>query len=416
VRGTHGRPALVTWTIAAVIGWVAIAWLGFRLFTSEPRSAAFDLDLLLRAGRSIAAGQSPYDPSLVAGQAPRAVDLFFSYPPIVGQAMVPLAGFPAGFVFLVWSAAAIALFAVVILRVVTVVGSTARRSTAAAASIAIAAGTFPFVIAVLFGNLDAFFPALYGLALVAALSSRRRDSLIGGAAIAIATVTKLYPAGLGLWFAVRAIRDRGSDTGRSALLVLAAAIGVVTCLVGISVVAFGLGPWQDYATVASTAARAGLVDGRNLAPAAQVALWVGGDSGLARFLHLAVVAAATATIVIAAWYRRDPLESLAWAAAASLLLLPVGWIHYPAALMPFVAAAVLRSEALDAAARRRVRLLAASAVVAGAAALTWLPLLWLAVVLGLLSVNRSIPASARPDARERATSTPSAAVAEGASR
>jgi hypothetical protein len=409
------RSSLAIWVVGAVAGWATIGWLAVQLFTDQPRRAAFDLGLLLGAGRAVAAGGSPYDPAIIAGHAPRAVDLFFSYPPIVGQAMVPLAGLPLGLVYLAWSVAAIALFAVVTLRLRTVIGSSTRTATLATASIALAAATLPFTIAILFGNLDAFFPALYGLALVAALSGRRRDSIAGGFAIAVAAATKLYPAGLGLWFAIRALRDRGTDRGGSALVTLVAAIGAGLVIVGISVAAFGLAPWQDYAALAATAARADLVDGRNVAPAAQLALWLGADSGLARLLHLAIVAAAVAVIAGAAWFRRDPVESLAWAATATLLLLPIGWIHYPAALMPFVAAAALRADALDAAAARRVRLLTVAAILAAAAALTWLPLLWLATVLGLLAVNQSVPA-ATPDAVERTARAGGSTVAQGAAR
>jgi hypothetical protein len=288
--------------------------------------------------------------------------------------------------------------------------------TAATASIALAAATFPFVIAIVFGNLDAFFPALYGLALAAALSGRRGVSLIGGIAIAVGAITKLYPAGLGLWFAVRAIRNRRGHGGRSALLVLVAAIGTVVVLVGISLATYGVGPWQDYAAVATTAARADLVDGRNLAPAAQVALWFGAGNGLARPLHLAIIAVAVAVIVVAAWFRRDPLESLSWAAAATLLLLPVGWIHYPVVLMPFVGAALLRADTLQAAAARSVRILAAAAILTAAAALTWLPFLWLSVTLGLLAVNRSVPVVARPEELETERRVAPAPAASGASR
>jgi hypothetical protein len=415
-RQIRPRSYLAIWLVAAAIAWAAIAWLAVRLFLAVPRSAAFDLDLILGAGRSVAAGGSPYDPALIAGHAPRAVDLFFSYPPIVAQAGALVAGLPLALVFALWSTVAVALFAITIKRIAPLVGSATQGVTAVAAAVALAATTLPFIIAVLFGNLDALFPALYGLVLVAALSPRRWDGTIGGIAIAIGTLTKLYPAGLGLWFVVRAARDRGTPRGMAAVVVVATAVGAALVMVGISLAAFGLTPWQDYVAAAATAARADLVDGRNLAPAAQLALWLGVGNEPARILHLGVVAAALGITVAAAWFRQDPLESLSWAAAATLLLLPVAWIHYPAALMPFVAAAVLRADLLDAESARRVRRLAAAAIVMAAAALTWLPLLWLAVFLGLLAVNRSVPATAAPDAYQRETPSAAATVAEAATR
>ena len=83
--------------------------------------------------------------------------------------------------------------------------------------------------------------------------------------------------------------------------------------------------------------------------------------------------------------------------------------------MPFVAAAVLRADALDATAARRVRVLTVAAILAAAASLTWLPLLWLATVLGLLAVNQSVPA-ATPDAIERTARASGPTVAQGAAR
>src|SRR2546427_456490 len=70
VRGPAGLPA-VAWVVVGVIGWTALAALAARLLATQPPSAGFDLELLLEAGRRIAAGQSPYDPALVGGAALR---------------------------------------------------------------------------------------------------------------------------------------------------------------------------------------------------------------------------------------------------------------------------------------------------------------------------------------------------------
>ncbi|MBA2380752.1 MAG: DUF2029 domain-containing protein, partial [Chloroflexi bacterium] len=370
--------------IAAAVGWAGVGYLGWIMFSATPRIAAFDLDLLVNAGRLIGQGGSPYSPALVAGQPPLAVDLFYSYPPVVGQALAPIAGLPLGLIAVLWSAIAILLFAAVTVRIAALVGSTARPRTVAAAAIAAAAATFPLLIAVLFGNLDAFFPWLFGLVLVGALSTRPRDQAIGGAAIALGALTKLYPSGFGLWFVVRSARpSRDAASRRQWLIPVAAAIVATLAVVAVSVLVFGLGPWQDYASVAATAARAELVDPRNGGPAAQLALWLHADSGLARLLHLPVLAAALLAIAGAAWFREDVVESLAIATVATLVLLPVSWIHYPAALLPFVAAAVLRAHGRDPATDRRVRVrvLAVAALVAAAISIAWLPSLWLAVGL-----------------------------------
>jgi hypothetical protein len=243
------------------------------------------------------------------------------------------------------------------------------------------------LVAVLFGNLDAVFPALYGLVLVAAISPRRADGLAGGAALALGGLTKVYPGALGLWFLVRWLRHRRLPDAPRWLVPVAAAIAVAAVAVGVSVLVFGLEPWQDYSTVAATAARAELVDHRNDAPAAQLALWLGASSDTARLLHLPVLAAALLAIVAAAWRVRDPHESVAIAATASLFVLPISWVHYPAVLIPFGIAAVIR--VTDPRGRTRIATLLAVALVVGAVAILWLPLLWLAIALALAAVHRS---------------------------
>ena len=389
------RNDAILWTIAAVAFWATTAYLGVLMFNTVPRSAAFDLDLLVDAGRSIGAGQSPYDPAVLRGVVPDAVDLFYSYPPIVGQVLVPISGLPLGLIAILWAVAAVVLLAVAVVRIGALVAPAVPARTVAAATVAVAAMTFPLLIAVLFGNLDAFFPALYGFVLIGALSSVRRDGVIAGVAIAIGALTKVYPAGFGLWFLIRAVRPgSGADRRRLLVPVISAATTAVA-MVAASVAIFGLGPWQDFAKVASTAAQAGLVDGRNAGPAAQVALWIDADNGLARLLHLPVVGLAVIAIVAAAWFRDDPLESLAIAATATLYLLPISWIHYPAALLPFVAAAVLRAHAGDGRAIRVVWTFAALGMLAGAVSIAWRPSLWLAVAFALLAVHASIPGPKR---------------------
>jgi hypothetical protein len=368
------------WIVIAVIGWAMIAWLGIRLYSATPRAAGFDLELLLRAGRDVAAGRSPYDPALLGGTAPDATGLFFSYPPIVAQAFVLISFAPSAVVFLAWSIGAVAALLAVAKRLRETIRAAASAGSVALAVLAVASLTFPFTIAVLFGNVDAFFPALYGLALVAAISPRRSAGIAGGLAVAIAAAAKLYPAGLGLWFAVRAIRDR------RALLTVAVAVGGAAVLIAVSLAVGGLNPWRDYATVLGAASRAELLDPDNVAPAAIIARLLGRDSDFARLAQILISAGAVVATVWAAWKRPDPVESLAIAAAATLTLLPVTWIHYPAALIPFGVAALLRSHGRAAA---QTRLLIGAAVVAAGASIAFLPLLWLAIALLLAGVQAS---------------------------
>ena len=379
---------LSIWLTVGVIGWAMVAWLAARGFSASPPTAGFDLELVLRAGRDVAAGRSPYDPAILAGAPPEAVGLFFSYPPVVAQAFAPFAGIPAGVMFLGWSALAMTALFAVAERIRRSLGANVLAGATGLGAVAAGALTFPFVVAILFGNLDAAFPALYGLALVAAASPRTSDRALGGVAVALAALAKLYPAGLAIWFAVRAIRDRGSGAGTTLLAI----VGAGAALLVASLVVGGLGPWQDYARVVAAAGQADLIDSRNVAPAAQIALLAGLGSDTARLIHLPIAVAAVLVTVWAAWVRPDPVESLAIAAVCTLVLLPVSWIHYPAALIPFGVAAALRSRGMSGGST--VRWLLAASVAISIVALVWLPLLWVGVATALIAVHRSRPAGA----------------------
>jgi hypothetical protein len=156
---------------------------------------------------------------------------------------------------------------------------------------------------------------------------------------------------------------------------------------GASLAIFGTGIWTDYLNVVRTGAGAGLVDGRNLGPAAQLAMLLSLGDGGARTIQVAVTVGALALTAWASWTRADPLEGIAWATAASLVTLPVTWYHYPAACIPLAIAALLRAHGTPAFALT-VRSVAA-AVVLAAVALLALPLLWIAVVLMVVAVRQS---------------------------
>ena len=94
----------------------------------------------------------------------------------------------------------------------------------------------------------------------------------------------------------------------------------------------------------------------------------------------------------AAWARRDPVESFAWATAASLVTLPVTWYHYPSALIPIAIAAGLRARGSDS---RPVWSLLVAAGVVAAVSIAALPLLYVAMGLVIAAARRSAPAPAR---------------------
>jgi hypothetical protein len=385
----QARLPIAAWAVLGGGMWAGIALLAARMFATVPPSAGFDLELLLAAGRDIAAGRSPYDPAMVAGIAPAGTSLFYSYPPLVAQVASFVAGMPAWSVFAAWSLAAVAGVGAVALVLRNLLAPDLDGRVVAAGSIAAAAVVLPFAIGILFGNVDVFFPLLYGLLLAGCLSRRPRDQVLGGVALAIAVLAKVHPAVLGLWLIARLVRRRVLREEEMAPIVrtIAGAAATGALLVGISVLFSGPGVWIEYVRVIGVMSGSDLLDPRNAGPATQIALLVGGDNGLVRLVHLPVAIGAIAVTGWAAVARRDPLESLAWAAAASLFILPVTWYHYPAALLPFGIAAMLHAWGTPTA--TRVALVLGGASVLAAAGLIWAPLLWAAVALVVVAAWQS---------------------------
>ena len=371
----------VTWLVVGVIAWGGLILLVVRLATTTATGAGFDLELLLDAGRAVAAGRSPYDPDMLSGSSPTSTSLFYSYPPPIAQALSPLASVPSPVMLGAWwvVAAAGALAA----------GEGLRRRLAPSrrpleTAIALAASlplTLPLAVGLLFGNLDAWFPMLYGVMLLAAVAPSSGTVLAGGLALVVASL-KLHPASLGLWFLVRARRSR--DGGARRVVAVSAAGGAA--VLALSLALGGSALWRDYALVVQAGTGAEFIDPRNAGPASVIASLLGGGEGLARALQVVVSLAAVGITAVAAWRLDDQLESLTLAAVASLVTLPVTWYHYPSALIPFALAAVLRAPTAVAG---RVRILVAAAGLVAAVGLSILPLLWLAAALVIAAAHAS---------------------------
>ena len=390
--GPRRRPNPV-WLGLGIVGWVGLVVLAGSMWNANPRAAGFDLALLLRAGRAVAEGQSPYDPALVAGNAPGATDLFYSYPPPVAQAMSLFAAVPSAVMFA-------ALWIVAILGLAVGTRVVARRfapglggAAAILPVVAVAPLFLPFAVALLFGNLDALFPFAYALVLVGAVApvGVARPRVIAGVALAAATVAKVHPGGLGLWFVGRAAREwrEGRRDGASVVVVSAAVAGLA--IVALSIVLGGLDLWRDYLPVASAASNARLLNPLNAGPAAQLALLLGGDEALVRTIHLPVAIVAVVAALAAGAFVRDALTGVAIAAVASLVVLPVTWYHYPVALIPFGVAAILRARGTSAA--NRTTMLVAAAGIVATLSIAWVPGVWVAIALGLAAVFVSASAS-----------------------
>ncbi len=387
----------VTWLVVGGIGWAGLALIALQLAQGSGAGVGFDLEILLQGGRDVAAGRTPYDPALLSGTAPVSTSLFYSYPPPIAQVLAPFAAVSSMTMLLAWWAGAMTGLLVVAEALRRHLAPTRPSRDVLLAVAAVAPLVLPFTVGLLFGNFDVWFPLLYGAMLLAAVVPSRPTAVTGGFALVLASL-KLHPASMGLWFLVRAIRERrgapGTErAGRSLEVVGAAGVAGLAVIV-LSVAVGGLGPWTDYLLVVQTGASADIVDPRNAGLAATATALIGGDQALARMLHVFVGLATVLVTAWAAWCRPDPLESFAWAASASLATLPVTWYHYPSALIPVALAVVLRAPTSG---RGRVRMLVVAAGVTAALALTVLPLLWVAAGLIIAAARVS-----RPDPADRA--------------
>ena len=389
----------------AVFGWANLAILGFVGLSKDPRTAGFDLQLLLDAGKRVAAGESPYDFNAVA-HGLEARDLFYSYPPIVAQFLAPLSSFPAWVILAGWclgSAVGLAFVAGFIAR--SPVGRSGSGRPADSFDVALVATAaapffFPFLVALLFGNMDAWFPFLFGVVVLILACGRaapsRAASVAGGIALAIASVVKLHPGSLAVWLAVR--WHRGWEPRSGLATSIAAAVAAGAALLAASLVVGGIGPWRDYVDYLRVTGNADLATWVNIGPASVLAL-LAGDNNLAHVLAVVFAVAAVVGTVAAARLVRDPLLSLSCAIVASLIVLPVTWYHYPVVLIPIALAAWLRSRGTPDA-RRVTRALLGAYVVADAAIL-FPVVLWLGVALLFTAVSWSRPSVPDPAAEAR---------------
>jgi hypothetical protein len=371
------------WLLAGAIGWAGIAWIGLQLAGLAPSRAGDDLRLLMEAAGRLARSETLYQVPATGTLA--ADSLFYSYPPLVAEALQPLVRLPFALVLVAWSAGA----TIGLLAIARQIGANGRGLLV----LTWGAGPFivPFAVALLFGNMDAWFPFAFGLVLVAFLRPGGASAAAGGVALALITTAKLHPASLGIWLLVRAMRGRDAEAARR---VLGVAVVTGLGLLGLSVAVGGTGPWVDYlGFLRSGAAIANLISPLNVGPASQLGLLLGLSDAGARTLQVGIAVVALGVTALASLRLRDPVESIAWALTATLVILPVTWVHYPVALIPPALAALDRRE--RAANPTRVTLFLGGALLAAAAAVVAPLAIWLGVTC-VLAAARASRAAADP--------------------
>jgi hypothetical protein len=300
--------------------------------------------------------------------------------------MAAFAGLPSPVMLVVWDAAAVVGLAAVAVALARRFAPDLPSRSVALTVVALAPLCFPFAIGLLFGNLDVFFPLLYGAMLLAvAPGPTPAVQGAGGIALATAAIAKLHPASLGVWFGVRGL---GGDRPSGRVFLVALGIGLAVLVA--SLLIGGVSVWADYVAVVRAGSSADLVDPRNAGPAAQLALLLGAGDGFARTAQVVVSLTVLGVTLLAARRGGDPVERLGWAAAASLATLPVTWFHYPSAMIPFGIVALFRGRGTPAAGR--VRTLIAAALVVAAVAIAFLPLIWVAIGLVLAASRVGIRA------------------------
>jgi hypothetical protein len=292
------------------------------------------------ASRLTLDGLSPYSEIQLDGPIDAVCEGCYLYPPVLAQAITPLALLPLEAAKAVWfvlgSAAALAA-----IWLATGVGGARPSGERLLWCIAATAFFVPVFYANYYGNVGSF------IALSATLVA------MGGAAAgiggALAVLVKVVPGALAPAVLVSSSRSRRS---------------FVLSLVVLGGASFVLAPdaWLDYPTVFFNMLAGSTDYSTNLA-FGNVAAWLGLSEPLVLLARAASVAAGVAAIALSVWMARRPagMPAAALAGTVAMLIIPgTMWLHYLAVLLPFAAMAWPRAGATT----RVVLFLGAALVVA----------------------------------------------------
>jgi len=339
------RPAVQStaiWTIAIVLAVARV----LQLLGVEPERVAYDFRWYWVAAGNLLNGQSIYSPAQLAGPYAPQGQLGFLYPPPLAALAIPFRLVSPnddvlGWAIWAWLAALVGGLSVVALA----------RERRLAVRFPVLAGSRGIALLLLFafalpevldelinGNVHLFLLGLFTLAwlgISASLARTAPDALTGitggdrfgrsplagrmsaangqrvaGLAIGVATVIKLFPAIVLLWFLLT-----GRRTAALWTVIGAAALSIATLPIT------GIQPWLDFPTVLANMS-APIDPAASFAPTAWLAPVIGFT--LARVLVTGV------GVAIVAWSARRQPAALSYAVAVlvSVLITPALWSHY----------------------------------------------------------------------------------------
>ncbi|HLX34654.1 MAG TPA: glycosyltransferase family 87 protein [Candidatus Limnocylindrales bacterium] len=231
-----------------VLGAVATAVLLLRLgqfvyWTGQPQWA-YDFSFYWTAASNLLHGLPIYSAQQLAGPYAPQAQQGFLYPPAMAALLVPFAALPIDFHALnwLWSGLGAAVLVWAVLALARVERLDERFELLRGRGrwwLVVAAVAFPPVIdELVVGNVHLF---LVGLLVAAWIGIRRADSrgdAMAGIAIGAATIVKIFPGLLVLWFLL-------TRRWRAAAWSIVAVVGLAV----LSLPVTGLQPWLDYPTV-----------------------------------------------------------------------------------------------------------------------------------------------------------------------
>ena len=297
----------------------------FMALALSPRWG-FDFSAYWAAAGHLLHGEPIYAPGQLSGSYPPGPQFLFLYPPIVAVLFAPFAAlFPNDFRVAagLWAVLGLVILTWSILAITRAEGLDRRfevlRGRGRWLLVAGAFALTPTIGELAVGNVHI---ELVGLFSIAWLGLRRGDAVgerWAGLAVAVATLLKVFPVILVLWFIVT---RRWTAT---AWFVAGAAIAV-----GVAVVFTGLGPWLDYPRVLLNLS-APTDTGDAVAPMVWLTPVLG--FGLARALVVGLLVA----IVLWSARTQQPILSFSVAVTASIFLAPAVYHHYLTILvLPFL--------------------------------------------------------------------------------